>query len=64
MRNTILIMALINLICGIMFLAKTAPTEQSVQVPVDPKFAQMIWRIAAGILLMNTLCFLAALPNM
>lgn len=64
MKSTLIIMAIINMLCGVMFLAKNAPTEQTVQVPVDPKFAVMIWRVAAGLLLMNALCFMAVLPNM
>ena len=64
MKNTIIIMVLLNLFLACLFVAKTRPTEQSVAVPVDPKFVSMIWWISAGIFALNALIFMVTLPKM
>ena len=64
MRHTIILMVTMNVLPALMFLTKTTPTEETVMVPVEPKFALMMWRIAAGFLLVNAVCFIAALPSL
>lgn len=64
MRQTLIIMALINLALAVKFVVNLDTTPEQARVPVDPKFAKVIFSIAAGLLAMNALCFMAAIPKM